>query len=85
MAIFCPVETKTLKEIVESADVKDDIKKIVINFFEENKIFDEEKIGSIELGILIGNMIQRQDKSFVKKFSPMFNDIHNRNKLPIVD
>lgn len=81
---FQPVSTKTIKEVIQASTASKQMKEKTIDYFKKKGVFLDETVSSLALGILLGEMLEGAGKNFIKDFSPIFKDLRDTSKLPII-
>ena len=85
MTKFYPVKTTTLHKVIKTANVRPTCKRVFIQALTEAGVFQDETIGSLELGMLLGKLTSNGQIPEEPGVAVIIDDIRNLDKLPIIE
>lgn len=79
-----PVSTQQLRHVIQAADVSPAYRSFVIEELTKAGVFEQEVIGSLQLGFLLGKYISLDPTKRDASLDTIMADIANLDKLPIL-
>ena len=78
------VSTATLRAVIAQSAISPEFREAFIAQLTERGVFSEKVFASLNLGMVIGEMVGKQCLPLADDMNTVFNDIRNLDKLPFV-